>query len=246
MRIARRLAPGAVLTFLVTLAACGESDDPNRLTRLEPPTAEESAMGADGVEPGDHDHDGEVDELGAVEAPVEDSSPFLEPTPEAETPDPAPAPAPVEPPKVDPPKVEAPPAPADLKPTETCKRTTGYRAGKAFSICVTPIDGKLVEVNTARVFLKMRAAAKARGVAVRIVSGFRTMEQQKYLYNCYLTKKCNNGNLAARPGYSNHQSGHALDLNTSAGGVYTFLANRGSAYGFRRTVPSERWHWERW
>jgi hypothetical protein len=62
--------------------------------------------------------------------------------------------------------------------------------------------------------------------------------------HCYLSKKCNGGNLAAVPGYSNHQSGHALDLNTSAGGVYSYLVNHGHAYGFRRTVPSEKWHWE--
>ncbi|MBN9164768.1 MAG: M15 family metallopeptidase [Myxococcales bacterium] len=51
--------------------------------------------------------------------------------------------------------------------------------------------------------------------------------------------------LAAVPGYSNHQSGSALDLNTSARGVYSWLAKHGKAYGFRRTVPSEKWHWER-
>ena len=59
-----------------------------------------------------------------------------------------------------------------------------------------------------------------------------------------MTKACNGGHLAAPPGYSNHQSGHALDLNTSARGVYSFLANHGKSYGFRRTVPSEPWHWE--
>jgi len=35
-----------------------------------------------------------------------------------------------------------------------------------------------------------------------------------------------------------------LDLNTSASGVYSWLSNHGRAYAFRRTVPSERWHWE--
>ncbi len=105
------------------------------------------------------------------------------------------------------------------------------------------MDGKPVEVNTARAFLRMRAAAKAKGVSIRVVSGFRTMAEQRYLYNLYLSGR---GNLAAKPGYSNHQSGHALDLNTSAGGVYTWLSNNGSAYGFKRTVPSERWHWEHW
>src|SRR5690606_15622592 len=57
---------------------------------------------------------------------------------------------------------------------------------------------------------------------------------------------CNSCNLAATPGYSNHQSGHALDLNTSTPGVLNWLNNHGAYYGFARTVPSEPWHWEWW
>jgi hypothetical protein len=127
----------------------------------------------------------------------------------------------------------------------TCRRATGYRRGRAFSICVTSVEGKLVEVNTARRYLNMKAAARRAGVRISIVSAFRTMATQRYLYNCYRTKRCNRGNLAAPPGYSNHQSGSALDLNTSARGVYSWLSRNAGRYGFRRTVPSERWHWER-
>jgi LAS superfamily LD-carboxypeptidase LdcB len=125
----------------------------------------------------------------------------------------------------------------------TCHKATGYRRGSKFSICVVQVDGKWVEAKTAQSFLKMRAAAAKRGVHIHVVSGFRTMAQQRHLYNLYLQGR---GNLAARPGYSNHQSGHALDLNTSAPGVYSYLANHGRTYGFRRTVPSEKWHWEKW
>ena len=35
--------------------------------------------------------------------------------------------------------------------------------GKAFSICVTTVDGKLLEVNTARAYLRMRTAARRGG-----------------------------------------------------------------------------------
>ncbi len=128
----------------------------------------------------------------------------------------------------------------------TIKTATGYRSGTAFTIKVVTVDGKPVELATAMAYVRMQAAAKKAGVGVWIVSGFRTMAEQKYLYNCYLTKSCNGGNLAARPGYSNHQSGHALDLNTSASGVYSWLSKHGASYGFKRTVPSEAWHWEYW
>ncbi|TNE50946.1 MAG: hypothetical protein EP343_06405 [Deltaproteobacteria bacterium] len=126
------------------------------------------------------------------------------------------------------------------------RKDTGYVKGKAFSITVVTVDGKPVERETANAYYVMQQAAAKSGVSIRIVSGFRTMAQQQYLYNCYLTKKCNNGNLAARPGYSNHQSGHALDLNTSVSSVYNWLTKNGGKYGFKRTVPSEKWHWEWW
>ena len=134
--------------------------------------------------------------------------------------------------------------PDSLPQIQSCHRAVGYSAGKKTNICVTSIDGHYVEVNTARAYLRMRKAARDVGVTMHVVSGFRTMAEQRYLYGCYKSKRCNGGNLAAVPGYSNHQSGHALDLNTSAGGVYSWLASHGHSYGFRRTVPSEKWHWE--
>lgn len=123
---------------------------------------------------------------------------------------------------------------------------TGYKAGSAFTITVVEADGKPVEEKTASMYARMQKAAAADGVALRVVSGFRTNAEQKYLYNCYVTGSCNGGNLAARPGYSNHQSGHALDLNASASGVYSWLSKHADEYGFKRTVPSENWHWEYW
>jgi hypothetical protein len=131
---------------------------------------------------------------------------------------------------------------------------TGYTSGKSFAITVVQVDGKKVERETANAYYVMATAAAADGVTLRIVSGFRTNAQQTYLYNCYQNAwqgagycaSCNNCNLAAKPGYSNHQSGHALDLNTSDSGVCDWLTQNGATYGFERTVPSEKWHWEWW
>jgi hypothetical protein len=123
---------------------------------------------------------------------------------------------------------------------------TGYRNGSSFTITVVTVDGHPVERQTANAYYVMAQAAERAGVQIRIVSGFRTMAEQQHLYYCYTSCSCNSCNLAARPGYSNHQSGHALDLNTSSGGVYNWLAAHGGAYGFSRTVPSEAWHWEWW
>jgi hypothetical protein len=123
---------------------------------------------------------------------------------------------------------------------------TGYRDGNAFTIHVVTVDGKPVERDTANAYYVMAEAAQRAGVQIRVVSGFRTMAEQRHLYECYTSCSCNNCNLAARPGYSNHQSGHALDLNTSAPGVLRWLDNNAGRFGFRRTVPGEAWHWERW
>ncbi|MBK8720396.1 MAG: D-alanyl-D-alanine carboxypeptidase family protein [Deltaproteobacteria bacterium] len=123
---------------------------------------------------------------------------------------------------------------------------TGYDDGSPFEITVVHIDGKPVEKDTANAFWVMREAAAADGVEIHVVSGFRTMDEQEYLYMCYQCCCCNSCNLAASPGYSNHQSGHALDLNASSSGVHAWLVAHGGEYGFSATVPSENWHWEWW
>lgn len=121
---------------------------------------------------------------------------------------------------------------------------TGYDRGSAFQIQVMHVDGKPVELNTGAAYWKMQQDAARQGIYLRVISGFRTQGEQQYLYSCYTSCSCNNCNLAAYPGYSNHQSGYALDLNTHENGVLWWLNNNASRYGFRRTVPSEDWHWE--
>lgn len=119
---------------------------------------------------------------------------------------------------------------------------TAYSSGQNLgTIKLIYIDGKPVEIRTALSYLRMSQAAAQSGVTLKVVSGFRTYAEQKYLYQLYLNGQ---GNLAAKPGYSNHQNGLALDLNTSSSGVLSWLNKNGSKNYFLRTVPSEDWHWE--
>ena len=120
----------------------------------------------------------------------------------------------------------------------------GFVDGVPIPLSVVTIDGKPVEAATAEAFRAMRQAAAANGVRLQVVSGFRTMDEQRTLYRCYLEKNCNNGNLAAKPGYSNHQSGQALDLNSKRAGVLAWLRSHASEFGFFETIESEPWHWE--
>jgi hypothetical protein len=119
------------------------------------------------------------------------------------------------------------------------KTDTAYVSGSAKPIKLITVGGKPTSIAVGHQFLKMQKAADAAGVVLTISSGFRTMAEQQYFYHCYQTGSCNNGNLAAKPGYSNHQGGFALDLKTSS-----WLANNAGRFGFVRTVPSEAWHYE--
>lgn len=123
----------------------------------------------------------------------------------------------------------------------TERSVTGYNKGSPYGMKVVSVGGKATAKPTAHAFLKMQTAAQKAGVRLSINSGFRSNEEQQRLYNCYKTKSCNNGNLAARPGYSNHQNGRALDLATSD---WSWVRSNAPKFGFRATVPSERWHWE--
>lgn len=122
----------------------------------------------------------------------------------------------------------------------------GYTRGVPTPITVVRVDTKPVERRTANAYYVMAKAAEKDGVQIRVVSGFRTNSEQQYFYACYKNCNCNGCAEAARPGYSNHQSGHALDLNYRGPGVLAWLQKNGAKYGFYRTVPREDWHWEWW
>ena len=77
-------------------------------------------------------------------------------------------------------------------------------------------------------------------------SGFRTYAKQEFLYNGFI-KKLPGFNLAAKPGFSNHEDGFAYDF--AIGGYegnprYDWLKAHATKYGFVRTVNKEPWHWE--
>lgn len=107
-------------------------------------------------------------------------------------------------------------------------------------------------------FKKLQAAAKAAGHNLYLGSGFRTYDEQLVLRKAYAPKSRKNDMYyllnesataftpdCAPPGYSNHQNGTAFDM-VVKGRIPLFNWLKGNAinYGFVRTVPSERWHWE--
>jgi len=117
---------------------------------------------------------------------------------------------------------------------------TGYRKGRKFKIKVVPVGRAEVEIATATAFRQMEEAAAEDGVVLDIRSGFRSHQRQQWLYQEF---RAGQGNPAERPGYSNHQSGRALDLVIQDEETYAWLTAHARRYGFRRTVAEEPWHW---
>ena len=86
----------------------------------------------------------------------------------------------------------------------------------------------------------MDAAARADGVALVVVSGFRSDAEQAVLFARHPDPK-----WVAPPGRSRHRDATELDLNmtTGAGGAHAWLARNGTRFGFVQRYSWEPWHW---
>ena len=131
-----------------------------------------------------------------------------------------------------------------------------YR-GSQISIRLCEIEdtsGNTFKVNSrvSGAFYGLIQRAKSSGVSLTVSSSFRTYEEQTHLYYCYTSGSCNNGNLAASPGNSNHESGYAVDFggcclkNIAPTSCHTvasdFLRDNIADFGLVRNVASESWH----
>ena len=118
--------------------------------------------------------------------------------------------------------------------------------------------------RTAAAWERMRTAAKKDGIALLVVSAFRSLDYQRGL----IARKLENGRsladvlkVNAAPGYSEHHTGRALDL-TSADcppleqgfettAAFTWLLKNAGRHGFKLSYPRnnphgimyEPWHW---
>ncbi len=130
--------------------------------------------------------------------------------------------------------------------------TIGYKRGQQIQVDLADIGGgQQLEARAANSFIAMRDAAARDGVSLKVNMSFRDMETQTELRRLYESKAIDPKTgkpyaLAAKPGWSNHQAGTALDLQTANGtnDAFRWMNKNGSKYGWRRTVTSEPWHWE--
>lgn len=96
-------------------------------------------------------------------------------------------------------------------------------------------------------FETMKAAAASEGLTLEIVSGFRSYDEQKSIYNNYVENegKDEADSKSARPGHSEHQLGLAMDLNSLKTSFKDtpegkWLANNCYKYGFIIRYPEDK------
>lgn len=101
--------------------------------------------------------------------------------------------------------------------------------------------GHYLRKDAGQAYQRLLRDANAAGINVGIASSYRDYDKQASLYQQYLD---GTGNLAAKPGHSNHGWGLSLDFNVSSNPqLLGWLRNNASKYGFHNDVPSENWHW---
>jgi D-alanyl-D-alanine carboxypeptidase len=132
--------------------------------------------------------------------------------------------------------------------------TLGYVNGVAQKIKVTAIDthGHVLRDDAAMSFARMASAAAKDKVTLHVNSAFRDHAKQQHLYELYMTamrgweagsKLDPQPTPAARPGFSKHESGVAVDIEAPLL-VFTWLKMNAAEFKFYNTVWNEPWHWE--
>ena len=155
------------------------------------------------------------------------------------------------------------------------KRVDGYRDGKRFDLEIVQVGEDYrgrplwLGTETAVLWIALQRFALRQGVTLTATSGFRFMADQQKLWNertrlptdseseaaKKLEARTRNGG-AARPGYSKHQSGDAIDIATGLSRMefisgrrtetFKWLETHAPKFGFAvLTVAGEPWHFER-
>ncbi|MEE1043605.1 MAG: D-alanyl-D-alanine carboxypeptidase family protein [Clostridia bacterium] len=123
-------------------------------------------------------------------------------------------------------------------------------------------DGKqyLLSAVAYEKYVQMADDAKKDGLTMKVVSAYRTEDYQKNLYNNKVrtTGKVNADNYSARPGFSEHQTGLAVDISSTKGVFeytpeFKWLQKHAHEYGYILRYPKgkewitgysyEPWHY---
>jgi zinc D-Ala-D-Ala carboxypeptidase len=125
---------------------------------------------------------------------------------------------------------------------------------------------ELLDEEAAQAFISMQSAAAAQGIKLMPVSGFRSVDEQKSLFENQIERKGGieaAAQYSAPPGHSEHHTGYAVDVadgdqsetdlkhSFEATAAYQWLLVNAQAYQFEQSFPKdnqqgvsfEPWHW---
>lgn len=119
-------------------------------------------------------------------------------------------------------------------------------ANKNYSLTPSYNPGGLTSAAY-KAFCEMQKAAKKDGIDLWICSGFRSYETQKYLYESYVLRDGQEAadRYSARPGYSEHQTGLAIDINNASRSFVgtkeaKWIEKHCAEYGFLLRYPKNK------
>lgn len=113
---------------------------------------------------------------------------------------------------------------------------TGMASGGGYSGPLVYRDGKGMRPDVAAAYDRMAAAARAAGLVLIVVSGFRSDAEQAALFAAHPDPT-----WVAPPGHSLHRCATELDLGPSS--AYGWLAGNAGRYGFVQRYSWEAWHY---
>jgi Transglycosylase SLT domain/D-alanyl-D-alanine carboxypeptidase len=114
--------------------------------------------------------------------------------------------------------------------------TTGMASGGGYGGPLVYRDGEGMRPDVAAAYEAMAAAARADGIALVVVSGFRSDAEQAELFAAHPDPT-----WVAPPGHSLHRCATELDLGPSS--AYSWLAANGTRFGFVQRYSWEAWHY---
>jgi len=132
---------------------------------------------------------------------------------------------------------------------------------------ITPNGEILMRKAAAAKFMEMQESARAAGVSLVPISGFRSIDDQNHVFFDVKAQRGQNtttrSEVSAPPGYSEHHTGYAVDIGDGdhpdlnlqtefeAGQAYQWLKENAGFYSFELSFPKnntqgvsyEPWHW---
>jgi hypothetical protein len=120
----------------------------------------------------------------------------------------------------------------------------GYENGTPFELRVYPVGyGEFLARDPARAFIALVDRAARERVRLRPNSGFRTLEEQEHLFECFVRGE---SATVERPGFSGHQRGISIDIagiGDYGSRAHAWVVRHAVELHLVNDVPGEPWHW---